>query len=85
MPQPAVREIGEFREDPDQPAGLRIGQRTQQHRVHHAENRGRGADSQRQAGYRRGGEAGILPQHAKPVSNVLREGAQLPPFFRDEN
>ena len=65
--------------DADQALGLMERQRLQQHAVHHAEDRRIGADPQREreGGQRR--EAGLLPQHARGVAQILPEiGEQKP-------
>ena len=49
------------------------GERTQQHRVDHAEDDGVGADAERQREHGDGGEAGRLGQHANGVSKVLKD------------
>jgi hypothetical protein len=62
---------GLVEEDSYQTIGIAVGQRTQQHGIHDAEN-GRirsHAESQRQDGYDR--ECGILDQHAQTIANIL--------------
>ena len=58
--QSAIGEIGEFGEDADQAAGVGVGQGPQQDGVDDAEDGGGRADAEREAGYRRGGEARLL-------------------------
>src|SRR6187200_373174 len=55
LEESTVRRPGE---DPDEAFGLLEWQRTQQHRVHDAEDRGVGADAQRQDGDDGNGERG---------------------------
>ena len=65
--------------DDDQALGARVGQRPQQHRVHHAEERRRGPDAQRQGEDGSEGEAGRLAQQAQGVAQVLEESAHRIP------
>ena len=60
----------------DQPLGLVERQRLQQHAVDHAEDRGGGADAERQRQDGRGREGGLLPERARGVAQVLPEIAQ---------
>jgi len=52
---------------------IRIRQRTQQHAIHHAEDRGARADSERQCEHRNSREHRALGQHAKAVTEVLSQ------------
>ena len=67
--------------DADQLFRLGKGERPEQHRVNHAENCGVGADAEGEREYGDDGEAGIFPQHARAVADVLKEnfdGAEGP-------
>ena len=59
--------------DPDQPIGLGEGQRAQDQRVDDAEDRDAGADAEAgdEDGERR--EAGVAPQDADGVTQILKE------------
>ena len=56
------------------PVGLVVRQIAQHHRLEHAENRGVGADAERQCQNRDGGEAGVLGKRSEAVAEVLDEG-----------
>jgi hypothetical protein len=58
-----------------QPLGLAEGQRPQRDAVDDAEDGGGGADAERDREDRRGGEAGLLAQHARAVAQVLEQMA----------
>ena len=60
-------------DDPDERVGIGIGQRFDEHAVDDAEDRRGGADAERERQDGRGGEAGLLPQHARRVAKVLPE------------
>ncbi len=57
--------------DRHQLAGLRIGERIQQHSVHHGEERRVGADPQRKGQDGDEREAGILGQNAQAIGHIL--------------
>ncbi len=61
---------------PDQLAGIAKRQRTQQQRVHHAEDGGTGADAEADNQNRKGSETGIAPQRAKGIGQVLEQSIQ---------
>src|SRR5271170_5067352 len=60
------------KEDSYQTVGIAVGQRTQQHGIHDAENGrvGSHAQSQRQDNHDR--ECGLLDQHAQTIANILK-------------
>ena len=58
--------------DRHQPVGIAIGQGTEQHRVHHAEDRGAGADTQRDGEDRGEGECGSAAQRAGGVPDLAQ-------------
>ncbi len=60
------------KEDSYQTVGIAVGQRTQQHGIHDAENGrvGSHAQSQRQDSHDR--ECGLLDQHAQTIANILK-------------
>src|SRR5208283_1650126 len=60
----------------DQLVCLRERQRIQQHPVDHGKQRRVGTDAQGQCQYSNSHEAGILPKHPQPVSQVLPGGLQ---------
>jgi hypothetical protein len=60
--------------DGDQLAGIAIGQRAEQHRVHRAEDRGVGSDSQGEREDDDAGEGRALGQAAEAVAEILQEG-----------
>ena len=62
--------------DPHQALRVVKGQRAQQERVHHAEERGTGADAQSHNEDGEGGEARIAAQRAKTVAQVFREAVR---------
>ncbi len=64
-----LRPLGEEHEAP----GLRVRQGPQQDGVHHAEDRGVGADAERERGHGDDGEAGRAPQRAHREANVPPE------------
>ena len=53
--------------------GLLVRKWPEQHSIHHAENGGVGANSQRQRQDGNQGEAGVLPQHAQREFQVLHQ------------
>ncbi len=55
-----------------QAIGVAVGQRFEQHAVHHAEDRAVGADAERERDQRRGGKRRRAAQHAEGVADVLR-------------
>ena len=63
---------GLVKEDSYQTIGIAVGQRTQQHGIHDAENGrvGSHAQSQRQDSHDR--ECGLLDQHAQTIANILK-------------
>src|SRR5260370_20219676 len=63
---------GLVKEDSYQTIGIAVGQRTQQHGIHDAENCrvGSHAQSQSQDGHDR--ECGLLDQHAQTIANILK-------------
>src|SRR5579864_9137463 len=63
---------GLVKEDSYQTIGIAVGQRTQQHGIHDAENRGVGPDSQSQRQDSHDGECGLLDQHARTIANILK-------------
>ena len=69
--------LGPFGQE-HQPVGLVVGQRAQQDRVDHAEDRGVGADAQGQGQDGHGGESGTPRQHPSPVTDVLPPGFHRP-------
>src|SRR6202043_77609 len=64
---------GLVKEDSYQTVGIAVGQRTQQHGIHDAENGrvGSHAQSQRQDSHDR--ECGLFDQHAQTIANILKE------------
>ena len=52
---------------------LGIRQQLQQDGIHHGKDGRVRADAQRQRKHGNGGKAGVLPQHAHTVANVLKE------------
>ena len=62
----------------DETLRLRHRQRAQQYRIDQGENRGIGADSERQRQDGRGGEAGIPAQHPRRIHEVLPRIAGQP-------
>ena len=62
--------------DSHQAVGFGKRKRAQQNRTHDAEHRGVGADPQGHGQDRRGGESGLLAQHAQAVSQILDEGLE---------
>ena len=73
MPQAAVGEVGELREDAMETLRFGVRKGTEEDGVDDAENGGGGADAQGQAEHGNRGEAGVLSEHAKAVANVLQE------------
>ena len=70
-------ELGEperrkLRRQVHQPIGLRIPERPQDDAVDDRENRGVGADAERERQHGHGGEAGSAPQHAQPMTHIAR-------------
>ena len=61
---------------PDDPIGVRHRQRLQDDRPHDAEDRGVGADADRERQERRDREGAVLHQHARRKSRVLAERGQ---------
>ena len=62
--------------DADEALGRRVGKRREQNAVHQAEDRGVGADAERQREHGDGREARAAPQHARAEAQVLREGVE---------
>src|SRR5947209_8141588 len=62
----------------DQPVGLGQGQRAQQYRIDHAEDRRARPDTQPERQPRDGGKDGILAQHPRAVAQVLPEVFEEP-------
>ena len=61
--------------------GIRIGERLEQHRVHHREDGGVGSDAEGERGNRGDGEGRIADEHAQGVAEVAEEIAHvLPPL-----
>ncbi len=56
----------------------RVGEGTQEHAPHHAEHGGVGADAEAEGERDHGGEAGVAPQAARRVLQVLGEGLEEP-------
>ena len=56
-----------------QPLGVPVGQRAEQHGIHHAENRGVRADAQRQRNHRHRSEARALRQHSQRIPQILKQ------------
>src|SRR5205814_1966718 len=69
-PQPRV---GRGRVDLDNPASIRYGQRTEQHRVDIAEHRGVGADAEGERDDRNQRETGRLRESANGKADVGRQ------------
>ena len=71
---------------PNQAAGIRVRQRSQQRGVDHAKHGGCGPDAQCEGGQRHGREPRALRQHPQAVSDVLEEGihsdSRTPPPVR---
>ena len=61
-------------EDRGQPIRFVHGNRLEQRRVHEAEDRGVGADAERQREHGDGREARALGQHAQAVAQILKHG-----------
>src|ERR1700685_1737521 len=61
---------GLVKEDSYQTIGIGVGQRTQQHGIHDAENRGIGSDTQSQSQNRNRGETWILAQQSQSMTYV---------------
>ena len=68
--------VPEIRPDQRQAIGFLVGQRPQKDRVHHAEDGGVGADSQRQGEHGDGSERRAFRQRAKTVTQVLQDGLE---------
>ncbi len=69
--------------DGRQPVGMRIGKRTQQQRVDHAENGGIGADADGQGGHDDQRQHHVLAKHAKGVAKILEpEAHEILPGWR---
>ena len=62
---------GRMQPDGRQPVRMRIRERTQQQRVHHAEDRGIGADSDGQRGHDHQSQHHVLAKHAKGKAKIL--------------
>ncbi len=71
--QAAIGERGEFRIDANESPRLLIRQRTQQHGIHHAEDRAGGANAERKAQYRCQRERRARAPHAETELHVLPE------------
>ena len=56
--------------DEHEPVGGRVRQRPQEHGLDHGEERGVGADAERQGEDRSGGERGFAHEHAQGVADV---------------
>jgi len=54
-------------------SGLIIGQRPEQHRIHHAEDRGVRSNTQRQREHRSCGEARSAQHRAQAVAQILQQ------------
>lgn len=65
--------------DHDQTIGFRKSQRPQEHRIDHAENCRRGADSQGERRERQRSKRRILPEHARSIADILRGAGQSAP------
>ena len=63
--------------DQDQAVGLRVGQRSEQDAVYHAENRRVGPDSQGQREHDHRCEPGNPPEGAKGHTKVVEHGRHL--------
>src|SRR5258706_404264 len=63
---------GLVKEDSHQTVGIAVGQRTQQHGIHDAENGRVGSDAQSQRQDSHDRECGHLDQHAQTIANILK-------------
>jgi hypothetical protein len=68
-----VRRVRRLLEQPEEAVGLRIRERSNQHALHGAENRGVGANRQRQGEDRRRGKAGRSAKQPDGVAQVVAE------------
>ena len=57
----------------DQPVGVGIRQRAQQHGLDHGEERGVGADAEREREHDGGREAGLASEDAQGVSQIAQD------------
>ena len=68
--------------DDHEAARIPVRQRTEEHAIHHAEDRCVRADAERERQHRNGGEAGVLRQHPYSVPQILEKCRHcLPPSF----
>ena len=56
----------------NQPSGLFVGQRREQHRLDDAEHGGRATDAQAERGHHHAGKAGAAAELPEPVANILK-------------
>jgi hypothetical protein len=63
--------VAPMRRDRHDPLGMRVGQRSQQHRIDHGEDGGVGADAERQGSHGHNGERRLPPQRTPGVAEVL--------------
>ena len=72
--RPVAQNSDSRRMQPDsrQPVWMRIGERTQQQRIDHAEDGGIGADSNAQRGQNHQRQHHILAKHAKGIAEILQ-------------
>src|SRR5579864_5766922 len=63
---------GLVKEDSYQTIWITVGQRTQQHGIHDAENRSVGSHAKSQRQDSHDGECGLLDQHARTIANILK-------------
>jgi len=63
----------------DDAIGTVIAERPQQHRVDHAEDRGVGADAERERANRQQREPGLAAQRARGVAKILKNGVHSVP------
>jgi hypothetical protein len=59
--------------NPNEPPGIRVGERPQHHGIHDGKDGRGGADAKRQHQDRRCREAGVLPQRTASVAKILQE------------
>ena len=71
------RSVRHFLEHRDEPAGIGVGRRTDQHRVDDGEHGGVGADADGERGHGDGREAGTAPQAAQAVPHVLAQQIEM--------
>jgi hypothetical protein len=67
----------------NEPCGILVGQRLEQHAIDYADNRGVCADTQRQSEHCNRCESGIVNQGSQRVSDIIQECHTGPLSYRD--